>query len=151
VNVDDDVNGDDYVPQRIDGRFSKVNGTEKNYYHDTEDLNGSGHMSTANSYFRYEVDLTSQPVLDIRAEYPGYDGFNNEHNADDSWRWYRVELADGVPVAPGFVPPPDLTRVRHIRIWFEEVGAVVQDTDGPGRNRIQIAKFKFSGHPLADD
>jgi hypothetical protein len=151
VNEDDDRAGDDYDPRRIDGRFEKVNGTEKNQRHDTEDLDSSGHMNTANSYFRYEVDLTSQPILDVRAEYPDYNGFNNEPHRNDSWRWFRIELADGVPVAPGFVPAPDLTKVRHIRIWFEDVGAVVRSAEGDGLYRIQIAKLKFSGRPLADD
>ncbi len=142
----DDREGDDYVPQRIDGRFTKVNGTERNGYYDSEDLNRSGAMDRTNSYFRYAVDLASLPVLDIRDEYPGYDGFVEPPHTRDSWRWYRIELSDGTPSGDTGVPASDLSSVHHIRIWFRDVEDVVHDEDAVGRYRLQIAKLKFTGH-----
>jgi hypothetical protein len=144
----DDLAGDDYVPNRIDGLFSKINGTEQNGYYDTEDLDGSGALDRANSYFRYAIDLADGAVLDVRSEYPAYDGFLDPHHARDSWRWYRVELFGGTPVGDDWLPDPDLTRVHHVRVWFRDAGEVVHDEDTVGRRRLQCARVKFTGHPL---
>jgi hypothetical protein len=143
--TDVDSSGDDYVPSRIDGRFSKINGTERNRVEDDEDLDRSGQVDQLNAYYRYEIDLASTwPVLDIREEYPQYDGFDHLAHSNDAWRWYRVELSDGVPVSPG-APAPDLSRVRHVRIWIVDAGRVMQNEADPGRGRLQIADLKFTG------
>jgi hypothetical protein len=142
ADPDLDPHGDDYTPSRIDGRFSKVNGTEKNNVYDTEDLDRSGNVEQTNAYYRYEIDLASDPVRDVRAEYPDYEGFSDPFHENDAWRWYRVELSGGAPVSPGG-GAPDLSQVRHIRIWFEDVAAVVQNEDEPGRGRIQFAELGF--------
>ncbi len=138
----DDRAGDDYVPHRIDGRFSKVNGTERNNIMDSEDLDRNGTLDRVNSYFRYAIDLFSQPVLDVREQYPDYQGFHEAFNERDSWRWYRIELAAGIAVTSAAAP--DLSSVRHIRIWFRDTDIVVHSDDAFGRGRLQIAKFRFT-------
>jgi hypothetical protein len=144
-SADIDVNGDDYVPQRINGRFSKINGTEKNFIHDSEDLDYSGQMETFNSYFSYVIDLSDTAVVDIRESFPTYDGFNDPLHSRDSWRLYRVKLSDATIVAPDGVDP-QLTQVRHVRVWVDDIGTVFQDYADPGRRRIQIAELKVLGN-----
>jgi hypothetical protein len=144
LNENDDVHGDDYNPKRIGGRFSKINGTEKNYIHDTEDLDRSGQMETFNSYFSYVIDLSDTAVVDIRESYPGYDRFNEERYADDSWRLYRIKLTDRTTIAQEGVEP-QLEQVRHVRVWIDSLEAVFRE-DGPGRRRFQFAELKIVGN-----
>ncbi len=145
VDVNDDVNGDDYLPKRINGRFTRINGTEKNNYHDTEDLDRSGQMDQVNSYFSYAIDLSDTAVVDIRESYPGYEGFNEEFHQNDSWRLYRVKMNDVVIVASGG-NEPRLDEIRHVRIWIDDVEAVFQEDEAVGRRRFQIAEMKVVGN-----
>jgi hypothetical protein len=143
----DDLHGDDYSPYRIVGRFSKVNGTERNGRYDTEDLDRSGTMDRTNSFYRFAIDLASQPVLDVRAEYPDYDGFGDEGHERDSWRWYRIALPAGEPVTQGPSPEPDLTDIRHLRIWIRDAGEVMHQGTW-GTYRLQIAGLKFTSRAI---
>lgn len=144
-DTDTDVNGDDYLPQRINGRFAKVNGTEKNLVHDTEDLDRSGQMEQLNSYFSYVIDLSDTAVVDIRESFPNYDGFNDPNHSRDSWRLYRIKLSEATIVAPDGVEP-QLEQVRHVRVWVDDINSVFQDYADPGRRRLQIAEMKVVGN-----
>ncbi|MDH3198858.1 MAG: hypothetical protein OEO21_11535 [Candidatus Krumholzibacteria bacterium] len=144
-NRNPDPNGDDLNLNRINGRFSKVNGTEGNHSHDTEDLDRNGQFDRSNAYFTFTIDLANDvPLVDIRAAYPDYDGFNDFLHHFDSWRMYIFALSHAVVVSDSDLP--SWSEVRHIRIWFEDVGSVVpSDSDvvtAVGR-RIQIAQMKF--------
>jgi len=131
-----DASGDDYVPQRIDGRFTKINGTERNRRHDTEDLDGSGQLDELNAYFRYEIDLSSAAAVDIRRDHPNYDGFNDPNHEDDSWRLYRIKLSDYAVISTnGRIPHRD--HITHVRIWSEALSEVFS-----AARRIQIAGFE---------
>ena len=153
VNENDDVNGDDIglkrIPDNADGRFLKVNGTEGNNYYDTEDLDRSGDRETTDAFLTFEVDLTDTAAVDIREQYPTYDGWRNEH-ARDSWRLYRIRLSEGQVVSNTSLQPA-LEQIRHMRIWFDNVNAVVHDDDAPGKRRIQLAEFKIVGNRWEDD
>jgi hypothetical protein len=144
---DDDVSGDDYSPYRIDGRFSRVNGTERNQVHDTEDLDRSGTFDRVDRFFRYEIDLAAPAILDIRAEYPSYEGFNRQGHTNDAWRWYRVEIDGGIPFTSD-ATPPSLDDVRHIRVWFDEIEAATGELPGTSIRALQFCELRFSGHPL---
>ena len=147
-----DPNGDDINLNRdvITTRFEKVNGTEKNLSYDTEDLDRNGQMTTENTYFSYEINLADSADIDIRRQYPGYDGFDNtaesaipgmEHpHENDAWRLYRIRLTDNKAIGR-----PRFDEIRHARIWFDDASAVVR-TDGVGKNRLQIADISVQGN-----
>jgi hypothetical protein len=140
-----DLHGDDYIPSRIDGRFSKINGTEKNNAEDTEDLDRSGAMEETNSYYSFVIDLSDTAVVDIRESFPGYDGFDNEYHQNDSWRLYRVKLSDATVVAPKGIEPR-WNEIRHVRVWIDDVETVFQDDRPIGRRRLQLAEMKVVGN-----
>ena len=140
-----DASGDDYVPQRIDGRFTKINGTEKNGVYDSEDIDRSGQMDRTNSYYSFVIDLSDTAVVDIRESFPGYDGFNDENHTRDSWRLYRIKLTDALIVSPTGTEPR-FDEIRHIRVWIDDINSVIQDVASPGRRRFQFADLKIVGN-----
>lgn len=129
---------DDYWSTRIpsDGnRFTHVNGTEGNGREDSEDLDQNEQLDQLNAYFRYEVDLSATPVVDVRAEFPSYSDFKN---SKDSWRLYKSSLADYHVVMPtGRVPYRD--EIKYMRIWFDHIGEVLDRSS----MRIQIREIEF--------
>ncbi len=153
-----DPSGDDINLNRdaITKRFEKVNGTENNLLYDTEDLDRNGQMTTDNAYFSYEIDLADSADIDIRRQYPGYDGYDNEAESpvdptlkqphiNDSWRLYRVRLTDNRIVARSGLQPR-FDEIRHARIWFDNASAVVRTQDGVGKNRLQLAEISIQGN-----
>jgi len=154
----DDPGGDDILLQRIDGRFTKANGTEANLLYDTEDLDRNGQMTRVNAYFSYTINLADEAAIDVRRQYPGYDGFNDRGHENDSWRMYRIKLTDFTPVTDGALQPR-FDEVRHVRVWFDNVSDVVRNDTAAGRRRIQICEFSIEGnrweadgmHTLADE
>jgi hypothetical protein len=143
---DVDVNGDDYLPQRIDGRFSKVNGTERNGVLDTEDLDRNNDLNEDNSYFSFVIDLSDEAVVDIRKEFPHYEGFDEEGHTRDAWRLYRVKITEAEIINPTGIPP-SLDQVRHARVWIEDVDSVFHfDSNEDGRGRFQFAELKIVGN-----
>ncbi len=143
--TDADKSGDDLDLSRIDGRFSKVNGTEDNLLYDTEDLDRNGQLGRINAYFSYEINLADSAEIDIRRQYPGYDGFNDRGHQNDSWRLYRVKLSNHQVRTNGALEPR-LDEIRHVRIWFDELDEVVRTDDEVGRLRLQIAEFSIEGN-----
>jgi hypothetical protein len=143
-----DLTGDDHDLTRINGRFSKANGTEANRAYDTEDLDNNGQFDRTNAFFTYTIDLASEPFIDIAQRYPSYDGFNDQFHRYDAWRLYRVRLSDAQIVSATGVQPR-VDQITHMRIWFKDVRSVAP-TDSAvvatvGR-RIQIAEFKIQGN-----
>ncbi len=143
VGGGDDPAGDDYDPARINGRFSKVNGTEGNGVRDTEDLDRNGVFDRDNGYYSYVINLVDSADVDVRASYPSYDGFDEPGHENDSWRLYRINLSSYAVRAPG-AKQPRMDDVRHIRIWFDHLDDVVRTT-GTGALRIQIGEFRITG------
>jgi hypothetical protein len=141
----EDPSGDDLDLSRIDGRFLKVNGTEANLVYDTEDLDRNGQLGRTNAYFSYEINLADTAEIDISAQYPGYEGFDDPGHGNDAWRLYRVKLTDYVVRAGGAVQPR-LDEIRHVRIWFENIDEVVRTDGAVGNRRIQIAEFAIEGN-----
>lgn len=136
LGTPDDPHGDDLDLSRIDGRFLKANGTEANHAYDTEDLDASGGMERTESYYRLTIPLSSAAAIDVRAEHPDYDGWTNDHR-NDAWRFYVVDIADAVQYATTVFP--DLSDVRQVRIWFEDLPAVFRDdANEPGWRRMEF-------------
>ncbi len=140
----EDPYGDNIDLNRINGRYSKINGTEGNLLYDTEDLDLNGLLGQVDAYFSYEIDLAAAAEIDVRGQYPDYDGFQDAGHANDSWRLYRIPLSDYVVRASG-VPQPRFEEIRHVRIWFDGLDEVVR-IDDVGRLRIQIAEFSIVGN-----
>ncbi|MCI0452898.1 MAG: cell surface protein SprA [Candidatus Latescibacteria bacterium] len=141
----EDPSGDDVDLGRINGRFSKVNGTEANLLYDTEDLDRNGQMGRVNAYFSFEIDLADSAEIDIRRQYPGYDGFSDAGHGNDSWRLYRVKLSDYV-VRTNTAVQPRLDEIRHVRIWIDDLEEVVRTDGQVGNLRLQIAEFSIEGN-----
>lgn len=141
----EDPAGDDIDLSRIDGRYSRVNGTEANLLYDTEDLDRNGQHGRANAYFSYEIDLADSAEIDIRRQYPGYDGFSDNGHENDSWRLYRVKLSN-YTVHTNTAIDPRLNEIRHVRIWFDDLDEVVRTEAGTGRLRFQMAEFTIEGN-----
>jgi hypothetical protein len=138
-NEDGDLSDDDYDVQRdIDGRFSRINGTEGNFLHDTEDINRSGSFDKKNCYFAYSINLADTAVWDIRRDFPTYEGFSHPGHERDAWRKYIIDMSGGTSIHLDCAA--SLCNVRHIRIWFRNVSATVD----PGIRRIQVAIIKFT-------
>ncbi len=147
-----DPNGDDIDLSRIQGRFSRVNGTEGNRVYDTEDLDGNTQLDQVNAYFSFEIHLDDSAEVDIAREFPGYDGFNKAFHQHDAWRKYRVKLSDAKIVAPDGIEPR-WDQIRHVRIWFDHAHEVLPDSNviaDIGR-RIQIAGLKVQGNRWVAD
>ena len=146
--TDEDKSGDDIDLSRIPpiptGNFTKVNGTEANLGYDTEDLDRNGQLGRVNAYFSYEIDLADTAEIDIRAQYPLYEGFNEPEHVNDSWRLYRIRLSNHV-VRTNTAIQPRLDEIRHVRIWLDELDEVVR-TDGVGTLRFQVAEFSIEGN-----
>lgn len=141
----EDKSGDDIDLSRIAGRYSKVNGTEANLLYDSEDLDRNGQHGRTNAYFSYEINLADSAEIDIRRQYPGYDGFSDRGHENDSWRLYRVKLSDSAVRATSAVQPR-LNEIRHVRIWFDNLEDVVRTEDGTGRLRLQVAELAIEGN-----
>jgi hypothetical protein len=138
--VGDDPTGDDFDPTRIDGRYLKINGTEGNLVYDTEDIDRSGFLEREFAFIRFSIPLASPAGIDVRNAYRGYDGWTGDHR-NDAWRFYLVDIEDAVVYAPAG-SPPDLSDVRHIRVWIEDPPAAFRNDIGePGRRRIQLTEF----------
>ena len=140
----DDPSGDDIDLRKINDRYLKVNGTEGNRLYDTEDLDRNGQLSRENAYFSYIIDLADAAEIDIRAQYPGYNGFSKTGHENDSWRLYRVKLSNNNIVAPSGIQPR-FDEIRHLRMWFEGADSVVRAT-GVGARRIQVCEFSVQGN-----
>lgn len=144
-NPPEDPSGDDIDLSRIDGRFTKVNGTEKNLIYDTEDLDRNGQMGRTNAYFSFEINLADSAEIDIRRQYPGYDGLSDPGHGNDSWRLYRIKLSD-YAIRAGSAIQPRLNEIRHARLWFDDIDEVVRTDGEVGSLRFQFAEFSIEGN-----
>ncbi len=140
----DDPSGDDIDLNKISGRYLKVNGTEGNRFYDTEDLDRNGQLGRDNAYFSYTINLADSAEIDIRAQYPGYDGFSETGHENDSWRLYRVKISDNTIVAPSGLQPR-LDEIRHVRVWFDGATEILRDS-GTGARRLQVCEFSIQGN-----
>ncbi len=115
--------------------FEFINGTEQNNLLDTEDLNGDLGLDVTDDYFTYRFELASVDtnivITDIQRDF----GDEFDIDPDNGWRRIRIPLgADFEFSREGF---PDYTQVKHVRVWFEGIGAAAP---------IQIATVEFIGN-----
>jgi hypothetical protein len=144
-DLDDDYNSqridDDPDDEDDDGRFTRINGTEKNGLADDEDLDGSGQLDERNGYFTFEIDLSDSAVTDIRRDYTDFNEFTDDL---DSWRFYRIDLAKYESLGDA---KPLIDQIKHARIWITDL----RDAVNPARKRIQLAELKIVGNRWEKD
>ncbi|MBL7149020.1 MAG: cell surface protein SprA [Candidatus Cloacimonetes bacterium] len=104
----DDNYDNDEVTINGEVEYPKINGTEGNEKLDTEDLDNSGGLNTADIYFEYSVCLNDGEEF-LESEYKG-------------WRLYRIPLHDSenyrtISNEPGKVP--NIKKISYARLWFE--------------------------------
>jgi hypothetical protein len=136
---------DNYTPERIEGRFIRINGTEKNFLEDGEDLDGNGQMETSNYFFSFILDLADSAVVDVRRDFPTYSGFNDPNHAKDSWRLYRIDLSDYIEIRKDGTP--NFEQIRHLRIWMDRTDQVISQST----KRFQISGLKIVGNRWETD
>jgi hypothetical protein len=145
-NEEGDQSDDDYNVERDSNkRFTSINGTEGNFLLDSEDLDRSGVMDQKNFYFRYKLHLDSIAEVDIRRDYPNYEGFRTSGHEKDSWRLYRINLDEAEQVTKHGTP--SLDQITHMRIWLRDVA----NTLDPTLPRLQIAELKIVGNRWEED
>ncbi|RMH68473.1 MAG: cell surface protein SprA [Gemmatimonadetes bacterium] len=102
-------------------KYKYVNGTEKNGYLDTEDLDENNRLNTTERFFRYSVDLDS---LSEDSRFVVARG-----NRDPSWRLFQIPLHDPDVIETNTtvdLQDPDAIRsfldgLKYMRIWFDGV------------------------------
>jgi len=99
--------------------YVRVNGTEGNRLDpdkqskpDTEDINRNGYLDRSNNYVSWVIDLGPDSPDSVYVAGGKVDP--STWNETDSWRLYRIPLAD----AAGSTGTPDLSLVESIRVWI---------------------------------
>lgn len=150
--------GDNFSAEQLeDGDlFLYINGTERNQKLDSEDLNRNGNPDFVDGYFSLTLDLDDPDAeVDIHRDYQDYPEFINDAlNSGNSWRKYRLDLRQLAQRTGGIsgddpygFASPDLSRVRHFRIWYENPDGVVRKKEPV----LVFAEMRFLGNRwLAD-
>ncbi len=161
-----DQAGDDFSADPGNEKiFLYINGTEGNRKLDTEDINRNGVHDLTDGYFSLSVDLadTVHALVDIYRDYADRTSFIEESARNNrAWRKYRLDLrsavtrraglVDGrIPGTSGAINPyspfaPDLSRVRTLRIWYEDPSG-----QGPAERRIRLTEMRFLGNRWLND
>ena len=134
----DDPQGDNWHYDATGNRkndYRRINGTEGNKSDreaadrpDSEDLNNDGVLNTRNDYYRYTIDLESDPHV------PGTDS--------NGWRLFRVPLFDDTP-REGL---PDSSRIEFARIVVNGETAATDDSI-----TVEIALIEVIGNEWQED
>ncbi len=124
---DDPDDNYDHYDVTINGEkeYPKINGTEGNDKLDSEDLDNSGGLNTADIYFEYSICLNDGEEF-LESEYKG-------------WRLFRIPLHDPenyriISNEPGKVP--NIEKISYARLWFE-----VEDS-----TRVKIVSIGMVGN-----
>lgn len=138
--------------------FLYINGTEGNRSLDKEDLNNDTLFNLRDGYYSIALDLSDpNPLVDVYRDYAGQGAFLAEQRSKkNAWRKYRIDLRNlpivraeveaGIPYQP---TQPDLSRVSHFRIWYEnsDPNAIVRKRNPA----ILFAEMKFIGNRWLSD
>ncbi|MFC1500127.1 cell surface protein SprA [Candidatus Zixiibacteriota bacterium] len=104
------TNPDNYV--RVNGSEGNRLDPDKQSKPDTEDINRNGYLDRSNNYTSWVIDLG--PDSPDSAYVAGGNVDPTTWHETDSWRLYRIPLAD----AAGTTGTPDLSLVESIRVWL---------------------------------
>ncbi len=125
---------DDTLAERV-AKFRGINGTERNEFSDSEDLNDDAALNVANNYSEYRIDLTSEALTDNGRDFPPPTDLSQAEIDENGWRLYRIPIND-VHLQVGST---DLSLVKHIRLWFRGID--------PGDTLdVQIANIEIAGN-----
>ncbi len=124
---DEDDGNDDYAyDTRRPGDYSRVNGTEKNGFLDTDDLNYDGNLNIFSDYYAFSLSLEDSEYVAVSRGTSKADG--------ESWRLYRIPLGDSTArVAYG---SSGWKYIRYARIWFDGI---------THRDSVQLAALSIVG------
>lgn len=129
-------------PQRFDAAYELagdrpypfINGTARNNREDSEDINGNTVLDLDQGYFTHTIDLReTEPVVDVVRD---YEDVQDLVDAQISWRRYRLNVADFIPIDVS--AQPDLSWVTHVRIWYED-----ESPAAPDEVHLQFSELKF--------
>jgi cell surface protein SprA len=131
------------------GNYPFVNGTSRDGYLNTEDLNGDGFRKDENFYRRF-IDFDKQgdkAFLDSNAgNYRVNDSVANASKriADTLHRWhlYRVPLNDTIKGLCQKVGSPRWNEIKYIRIWWTNF----KNANRSNKSMIQFARIQFVGN-----
>ena len=144
-------------PYLANEQFLFINGTEENRRLDKEDLDLDAIFNRSDGYFSLELELSNSEdaIVDIYRDYANNAGFIGESlSKRNAWRRYRLDLrklklvqpplGDGTPYDR---TTPDLSRISHFRIWYENPDGVINNANPV----IVFAEMRFLGNRwLAD-
>jgi len=126
---------DEDDPERNLTVFAHINGTEDNDSFDTEDLDADGSLDQRNNYATYRFELastdTNTVITDVQRDY----GDRFSIAPDNGWRLVRLPLGEDFEFDRTGVP--DLSLVKHVRVWFDGIGA---------EKPVQIGSLEFIGN-----
>jgi Motility related/secretion protein len=130
------------------GNYKFVNGTEKNGYLNTEDINGDG-FRTDEEYFRRFIDFDSAADSTRRNSFMGRNAKNYMVNDADAnanpangWHLYRIPLNDTTMGILNKKGNPQWTQIKFLRIWWSNF-----KRDSISRqNSVQFARMQFVGN-----
>ncbi len=133
-----DPSGDDFDYTTGSNNFDQLNGTENNFTKnaidgrtpDTEDLNNSSVVETANDYIEYEIPITDTLANGDPNKYIVGGGTNK-------WYQIRIALLDTSRVE-GSTPAANILQgVQFVRLWLSGYTKKV---------RLRIAEINFVGN-----
>lgn len=142
------LDGDEFGPERYDAAYDcagridypgppvpypGINGTARNAREDTEDINGNTIIDFRNTYFTVAVDLSDSAAVDVLRDYEEVGEFVA---AGLAWRKYTISLGSA-SIRSVDDEEPDLSRITHFRIWYEDAASVRQAI------RLQFAGLRF--------
>ncbi|HUI93330.1 MAG TPA: cell surface protein SprA [Chitinivibrionales bacterium] len=132
-----------------EGNYRFVNGTERDGYLNTEDLNGDGFQRVNDeNYFRRFIDFGKQnDSVFLRSNANNYqvsDSVANESKRlpEPRWHLYRVPLNDTITGICQRFGSPKWNDIKYIRIWWTNIGNAKRSKE----NTIQFARIQFVGN-----
>jgi hypothetical protein len=132
-------------------KYPFVNGTSRDGYLNTEDLNNDG-FRTAENFYRRFIDFDKQDdqaFLDSNAgNYRVNDTVANASKRlpEPKWHLYRVPLNDTVNGLCRRVGSPKWNEIKYIRIWWTDF----KNTGRSRKSTIQFARMQFVGNQWLD-
>jgi hypothetical protein len=124
-----------------------VNGTEKDAYLNTEDLNGDG-FRTQENVFRRFIDFNRESdknFLDSNAgNYRVNDTVANiaKKQPDPKWHLYRIPLNDTITGIIQKIGSPKWNEIKYVRIWWADI----PEQNKSKKCMTQFAQIQFVGN-----
>ncbi len=128
------------TPESDKQNFSHMNGTEKNHYLNSEDINGDG-WHTTEAYYRRYIDFDSTNDAAFMSKNANNYRINDSvANADTShgWHFYRIPLNDSLTGDCKINGSPSWSEIKFLRISWTKMK---NDTQS-----VEFARMQFVGN-----